>query len=110
MIAPFVADGYGFALVFQVCVALHRATVLQRPGHCGRTFSASGYQLADGTRAFALLSWPHGHVEVVGDAYDVATALVAQLSAETADRLLRDLTGECPTEPLLPVAADARES
>ena len=101
----FVPDGYSAPLVFHLCAALLKGSVIHRPGVCGRSFTAGTYVFADGRHAHALLSWPHGDELVIGDAYDVATALVAQLAAEAAQALLRELVGECPTERLLPVAA-----
>jgi hypothetical protein len=108
MIQPFVSEADSEPLVFQVCAAILNGRVVQRCAADGRHLSVGPYRRADGVVRFALLFWSHGGEEIVGDAYDVATAFVAQLSAETTRELHRELTGECPTERLLPVAARVR--
>ncbi len=93
MIRPFASDGQSAPLVEALCVALCDRRVLRGIGFDGRSFTAGPYQMADGRKTFVLLSWPHGIEEKTGDAFDVATAFVAQLPPAQLEHLGRALGG-----------------
>ena len=91
MMRPFVADGETAPLVQALCVQLFQGRLLRAVGLDGRSYTAGPYQTADGAKTFVLLAWPHGVEERSGDAFDVATAFVAQLPPAERDRLERAL-------------------